>query len=190
MSRERDGRGRGREPHHHVVMGRARQKLHARKPWHPGDEHLLDDTVNYQSSPPCEHSASGAAAKGVRGLSRTPTTQSTMRSEIQLHQVGENWSAHLPTVCHPGGSINDEARRCSVSSTYTQEAPQQCLSYHGLSRTDIAGQMGDDVLATIGVKRDELADKLRQPLGELVADHKIHAVGEKRLMRYHAGPKK
>jgi hypothetical protein len=27
----------------------------------------------------------------------------------------------------------------------------------GLSRTDIAGQMGDDVLATIGVKRDELA---------------------------------
>jgi hypothetical protein len=37
------------------------------------------------------------------------------------------------------------------------------------------------------VKRDELADKLRQPLGELVGDHKIHTVGEKRLMRYHAG---
>ncbi len=50
--------------------------------------------------------------------------------------------------------------------------------------------MGDDVLATIGVKRYELADKLRQPLGEPVADHKILTIGEKRLMRYHAGPKK
>ena len=60
----------------------------------------------------------------------------------------------------------------------------------GLSRTDIAGQIGEDVLATIGVKRDELADKLRQPLGELVDDNKIHTVGEKRLMRYHAGAKK
>ena len=59
----------------------------------------------------------------------------------------------------------------------------------GLNRTDIAGQIGDDVLVTIGVKRDELANKLRQPLGELVADNKIHTIGEKRLMRYHAGPK-
>ena len=50
--------------------------------------------------------------------------------------------------------------------------------------------MSDDVLATIGVKRYELADKLRQPLGEPVADHKILTIGEKRLMRYHAGPKK
>jgi len=53
-----------------------------------------------------------------------------------------------------------------------------------------AGQIADDVLATIGVKREELADKLRQPLGELVADKKIHTVGEKRLMKYHAGAKK
>ena len=60
----------------------------------------------------------------------------------------------------------------------------------GLSRTEIAGQIGDDVLATIGVKRDELAAKLRQPLGELVGDRKLHTVGEKRLMKYHAGAKK
>ena len=60
----------------------------------------------------------------------------------------------------------------------------------GLSRTEIAWQIGDDVLATIGVRRDELADKLRQPLGELVGDKKLHTVGEKRLMKYHAGPKK
>ena len=60
----------------------------------------------------------------------------------------------------------------------------------GLSRTEIAGQIGDNVLATIGVKRDELAAKLRQPLGELVGDKKLHTVGEKRLMKYHAGAKK
>jgi hypothetical protein len=59
---------------------------------------------------------------------------------------------------------------------------------HGLSRAAIAGQMGDDVLATIGVKREELAAKLRQPLGELVANRKILTIGEKRLMRYLAGP--
>ena len=46
------------------------------------------------------------------------------------------------------------------------------------------------MLATVGVRRDELADKLRQPLGELVADKKIHTNGEKRLMKYYAGAKK
>jgi hypothetical protein len=39
-------------------------------------------------------------------------------------------------------------------------------------------------------KRDELADKLRQPLGELVADNKIQTIREMRLMRYQPGPKK
>ena len=60
----------------------------------------------------------------------------------------------------------------------------------GLSRTEIVGQTGDDVLATIGVKRDDLAAKLRQPLVQLVGDKKLHTVGEKRLMKYHAGAKK
>ena len=59
----------------------------------------------------------------------------------------------------------------------------------GLSRPAIAGQIGDDVLATIGVKRDELADKLRQPLGELVGEKKLHTVGEKRLMKPCRGEK-
>ena len=62
--------------------------------------------------------------------------------------------------------------------------------HDGLNRADLAGQIADNVLATIGVKREELADKLRQPLGELVADKKIHTVGEKRLMKYHVGAKK
>ena len=60
----------------------------------------------------------------------------------------------------------------------------------GLSRTEIANNTNDELLGNIGVRREELADKLRQPLGELVADGKIHTIGEKRLMRYHAGPKK
>lgn len=60
----------------------------------------------------------------------------------------------------------------------------------GLNRANLAGQISDDVISTIGIRREDLADKLRQPLGELVADKKIHTVGEKRLMKYHAGPKK
>jgi hypothetical protein len=62
--------------------------------------------------------------------------------------------------------------------------------HDGLNRANLAAQISDDVLATIGVRRDELADKLRQPLGELVADKKIHTIGEKRLMKYYAGAKK
>ncbi len=60
-------------------------------------------------------------------------------------------------------------------------------SKDGMSRTDLAGQISNDLLSTVGVSREELADKLRQPLHELVAEKKIHTVGEKRLMRYHAG---
>ena len=62
--------------------------------------------------------------------------------------------------------------------------------HDGLNRANVAAQISDDVLATIGIKREELADKLRQPLGELVADQKIHTVGEKRLMKYRSGAKK
>jgi hypothetical protein len=60
----------------------------------------------------------------------------------------------------------------------------------GLNRNEIAGQISDDVLSTMSIKRAELADKLRQPLHELVDENKIHPVGEKRLLKYHAGPKK
>ena len=60
----------------------------------------------------------------------------------------------------------------------------------GLSRTEIASHTSEELLGNIGVRREELASKLRQPLGELVADGKLHTVGEKRLMKYHAGPKK
>ena len=60
----------------------------------------------------------------------------------------------------------------------------------GLTRAQIAKHTNEELLGNVGVRREELADKLRQPLGELVAEGKIHTVGAKRLMRYYAGPKK
>lgn len=60
-------------------------------------------------------------------------------------------------------------------------------SKEGLSRSEIAQCLPNDQLDTIGVSLDELANKLRQPLGELVSDGTIHTVGEKRLMKYWAG---
>jgi hypothetical protein len=57
----------------------------------------------------------------------------------------------------------------------------------GLNRNDIAKAVSNEQLATVGVERGELANKLRQPLGELVTDNKNHTVGEKRLMKYLAG---
>ena len=54
-------------------------------------------------------------------------------------------------------------------------------------RNEIAKAIPNEQLATIGVSRDELANKLRQPLSELVTDGKIHTVGEKRLMKYLVG---
>lgn len=60
-------------------------------------------------------------------------------------------------------------------------------SKDGFSRSEIAQCIPGDQLAAIGVSLDELANKLRQPLGELVSDGKVHTVGEKRLMKYWAG---
>ena len=57
----------------------------------------------------------------------------------------------------------------------------------GLNRNDIARAISAEQLSTIGIERTELANKLRQPLGELVGDNKIHTVGEKRLMKYLPG---
>jgi hypothetical protein len=60
-------------------------------------------------------------------------------------------------------------------------------SRDGLNRNEIAKSISGDQLTHIGVSRDELANKLRQPLSELVSDGKIHTVGEKRLMKYLVG---
>ena len=65
-------------------------------------------------------------------------------------------------------------------------------SKDGLNRNEIAKAVPAEQLTNIGIERSELANKLRQPLGELVSDTKIHTVGEKRLMKYlnGAGPRK
>ena len=62
----------------------------------------------------------------------------------------------------------------------------------GLNRNEIAKAISSDQLSAINVDRAELANKLRQPLAELVGDSKIHTVGEKRLMKYlpGSGPRK
>lgn len=54
----------------------------------------------------------------------------------------------------------------------------------GLNRNEIAKAVTNDQLTALGIDRAELANKLRQPLSELVGDTKIHTVGEKRLMKY------
>ncbi len=139
-----------------------------------------------------------------------PSARVTMAEFLDsLQQHREVWSAvlEMPAVefgalIAGGGSRTEAAKAPAEPTKRTRISDAQknslkgaivsVLGNHkdGLSRTDIAGQIGDDVLATIGVKRGELANKLRQPLGELVGDNNIHSVGEKRLMRYHAGAKK
>ena len=57
----------------------------------------------------------------------------------------------------------------------------------GMSRSEIAENINNELLSNVGVDRTELANKLRQPLAELVGDSKIHTIGEKRLMKYHHG---
>ena len=138
-----------------------------------------------------------------------PSVRMTMAEFLDsLQQHREVWSAVLEMSAVEFATLIAGAPRAEATKAAPEQAKRtrisdaqknslkgaivSVLGHHkdGLSRTDIAGQTGDDVLATIGVKRDGLADKLRQPLGELEADNKIHTVGEKRLMRYHAGPKK
>jgi hypothetical protein len=84
------------------------------------------------------------------------------------------------------------ARRTRLNETQKNTlkvAIQKLLgdSRDGLSRSELAHCIPNDQLSTIGVSLDELANKLRQPLGELVSEGKIHTVGEKRLMKYWAG---
>jgi len=60
----------------------------------------------------------------------------------------------------------------------------------GLSRSALAAQIQRQGLKPAGLDDGELAGKLRIPLGELLRESKAHTVGEKRLMKYHAGKRK
>ncbi|MCS6912481.1 MAG: hypothetical protein NZ890_04500 [Myxococcota bacterium] len=86
-----------------------------------------------------------------------------------------------------------EGRRTRLSEQQKQALKviiQRVLAEHreGLNRNEIAGQISLEQAAGLGIDRAEMANKLRQPLAELVSDGKIHTVGEKRLLKYLPGP--
>lgn len=101
-----------------------------------------------------------------------------------------------------GGGRSAEATRTTPEATKrTRIADSQRHSLKGAivsvlrshkGRTELDGRRCADrrrCASDNWRKARELANKLRQPLGELVADNKIHAVAKKRLMRYLSGPK-
>lgn len=60
----------------------------------------------------------------------------------------------------------------------------------GKSRTEITAAIDAAGLSPADIARTDLAEKLRQPLHELLAENKLHTVGEKRLMKYLLGQKR
>lgn len=60
----------------------------------------------------------------------------------------------------------------------------------GKSRTEITAAIDAGGLSPTAIDRPDLAEKLRQPLHELLAEGKLHTVGEKRLMKYLLGGKR
>ena len=60
----------------------------------------------------------------------------------------------------------------------------------GKSRTEITAAIAGAGLSPADIARPDLAEKLRQPLHELLAENKLHTVGEKRLMKYLMGGKR
>jgi len=57
-----------------------------------------------------------------------------------------------------------------------------------MSRTEITAAVVSAGLTPAGIKSPDLPVKVRQPLHELVAEGQVYTVGEKRLMKYLAGP--
>jgi hypothetical protein len=60
----------------------------------------------------------------------------------------------------------------------------------GKSRTEITAAIDAAGLSPADIARPDLAEKLRQPLHELLGENKLHTVGEKRLMKYILGGKR
>ena len=71
-----------------------------------------------------------------------------------------------------------------------KEAIARVLADHpaGMSRTEVTAAVIAAGLIPAGIEQGDLQIKVRQPLHELVAAGQIHTVGEKRLMKYLAGP--
>ncbi len=137
-----------------------------------------------------------------------PTNKTTVEEFItSLKQHKDVWSAvstmgiidfvealggKRPTEAKPGKAAAKRTRLSEGQKNSLKGIITSVLSSarDGLSRSEIADNINNELLANVGVDRGELANKLRQPLGELVADNKIHTIGEKRLMKYHNGPGK
>src|SRR5690349_17227152 len=60
----------------------------------------------------------------------------------------------------------------------------------GRSRTELTAAIAAAGLSPADIARADLAEKLRQPLHELLVENKLHTVGEKRLMKYLLGGKR
>ncbi len=71
-----------------------------------------------------------------------------------------------------------------------KDAIARVLAAHpaGMSRTEVTAAVVAAGLVPAGIEQGDLQIKVRQPLHELVAAGQIHTVGEKRLMKYLAGP--
>jgi len=137
-----------------------------------------------------------------------PTNKTTLEEFItSLKQHKDVWAAvstmgiidfvdalagKRPTESKPGKAAAKRTRLSEAQKNSLKGIITSVLSNakDGLSRGEIADNINNELLANVGVDRAELANKLRQPLGELVADNKIHTIGEKRLMKYHSGPGK
>lgn len=137
-----------------------------------------------------------------------PTNKTTVEEFItSLKQHKDVWAAvstmgiidfveaiggKRPTESKPGKAAAKRTRLSEAQKNSLKGIITSVLSNakDGLSRGEIADNINNELLANVGVDRAELANKLRQPLGELVADNKIHTIGEKRLMKYHNGPGK
>ena len=58
----------------------------------------------------------------------------------------------------------------------------------GMNRSQITAALVAGALVPRGLEPTALGEKVRQPLHELIAEGKLHTVGEKRLMKYMVGP--
>lgn len=79
--------------------------------------------------------------------------------------------------------INDQ-QKSSLKSAILRAFESQPS---GMSRSEVTAAIIASGFLPQGIDRVVLADKVRQPLHELVAEGQLHTTGEKRLMKYVPG---
>lgn len=60
----------------------------------------------------------------------------------------------------------------------------------GMNRSEITSAIAEAGLTPLAIAPQELSNKLRQPLQELVVENMLHTIGERRLMKYFPGGRK